>query len=73
MMQKQICNAYPKQKCNVYSDATAAIGICRRKGLGKVRHLDCTDLWVQESARAGRFAIHKVDGEVNPATYPQKI
>ena len=54
-------------KCNVHSDATAAIGICRRKGLGKVRHLDCTDLWIQESARAGRFTIHKVDGQINPA------
>ena len=54
-------------QCNVHSDATAAIGICRRKGLGKVRHLDCTDLWIQESARSGRFAIHKVDGKINPA------
>ena len=54
-------------KCNVHSDATAAIGICRRKGLGKVRHLDCTDLWIQESARSGRLAIHKVDGKINPA------
>ena len=54
-------------KCNVHSDATTAIGICRRKGLGKVRHLDCTDLWIQESARAGRFAIHKVEGAKNPA------
>ena len=28
----------------VHSDDTAAIGIARRKGLGKIRHLDVTDL-----------------------------
>ena len=28
----------------VHSDATAAIGIACRKGPGKIRHLDVTDL-----------------------------
>jgi hypothetical protein len=32
----------------VHSDATAAIGIARRKGRGKIRHLDVTDLWIQD-------------------------
>ena len=31
----------------VHSDATAAVGIARREGLDKVRHLDVTDLWFQ--------------------------
>ena len=35
----------------VHSDATAAIGIARRRGLGKVRHLDVTDLWIQDKVR----------------------
>ena len=30
----------------VHSDATAAIGIARRRGLGKLQHLDCEDLWI---------------------------
>ena len=29
------------------SDATAAIGIARRRGMGRIRHLDVMDLWVQ--------------------------
>ena len=33
-------------------DATAAIGIAQRKGLGKLRHLDTQSLWIQ--ARSGR-------------------
>ena len=28
----------------LHSDATAALGIARRRGLGKIRHLDVTDL-----------------------------
>ena len=28
------------------ADATAAIGIVRRRGLGKIRHLAVGDLWV---------------------------
>ena len=37
----------------VHTDATAALGICRRRGLGKIRHLDTTDLWCQEKVRVG--------------------
>ena len=33
-----------KMTITVHSDATAAIGIARRRGLGKLRHLDCEDL-----------------------------
>ena len=38
----------------VYSDATAAFGISKRRGLGKIRHLHCADLWVQEKTRERR-------------------
>ena len=52
---------------NVHSDATAAIGICRRKGLGRIRHLAVADLWVQDKVRAGDFHLKKVLGSDNPA------
>ena len=51
----------------IHSDATAALGICRRRGLGKIRHLDVTDLWCQEKVRAGAVSLHKVLGAENPA------
>ena len=53
--------------CHIHSDATAALGICRRKGLGKVCHLDCADIRVQEACRSKRRFLHKVDGKQNPA------
>ena len=52
---------------NLHSDATAAIGIARRKGLGKIRHLDCTDLWIQDKIRSKDMAIFKVLGADNMA------
>ena len=54
-------------KIRVLSDATAAIGIARRKGLGKIRHLDCTDLWVQDKIRSKVIELGKVLGADNVA------
>ena len=38
---------------HLLSDATAAIGIVRRLGLGRVRHLATADLWIQQRLRRG--------------------
>ena len=38
----------------VWTDSSAAIGICNRQGLGKLRHLDTHTLWVQQAVRSGR-------------------
>ena len=51
----------------VHSDAAAAIGICRRRGLGRVRHLAVANLWVQDRLRTGDFELHKIAGSLNPA------
>ena len=51
----------------VWTDSSAAIGICSRQGLGKLRHLDTHTLWVQQAVRTGRFQLRKVPGECNPA------
>ena len=39
------------------SDATAAIGIARRRGLGKIRHLATADLWIQDRLRTHYFSL----------------
>ena len=54
-------------KIEVLTDATAAIGICRRRGLGKIRHLHVADLWVQDRVQRGDFVLTKVAGSENPA------
>ena len=51
----------------IFADSSAAIGICRRSGIGRVRHLAVGQLWVQERLRAGHFSLFKVVGTANPA------
>ena len=51
----------------VLTDAAAAVGICRRKGLGKVRHLATADLWVQDRLKKKDFVLERVAGVNNPA------
>ena len=51
----------------VWTDSSAAVGICSRQGLGKLRHLDTHTLWIQQAVRNRRIALKKVAGEQNPA------
>ena len=51
----------------VRTDASAAKGIANRRGLGKVRHIEVSQLWVQEKVSAGRLRIEKVAGGSNIA------
>ena len=53
-------------KPRVWSDATAAIRISKRRGLGKIRHLHTTDLWIQEQVRSERVILEKIAGVENP-------
>ena len=65
---KSMCNDLNIIKpLRIHSDATAAIGTARRRGLGKLRHLDVEDLWVQEKVRNKAVEICKVLGTDNPA------
>ena len=52
---------------SVHADSSAAIGICRRSGIGRVRHLAVGQLWVQDHLRRGTFRLFKVRGSENPA------
>ena len=54
-------------KLSVATDAAAAVGICRRKGLGRVRHLATADLWVQDRVKKKDFDLLRVPGADNPA------
>ena len=54
-------------KLTIKTDATAAMGMCRRLGVGKVRHLDTALLWVQQQVRSGDVSLEKVTGQEDPA------
>ena len=48
-------------------DASAALAIVARRGLGKLRHLDTNYLWIQEKAAKGDLNFKKVAGVDNGA------
>ena len=50
----------------LWTDSSASRGMCSRQGLGKVRHLDVQDLWIQQRLRNVDFHLYKVKGEENP-------
>ena len=51
----------------VWTDSGAAIGICNRQGLGKLRHLDTHTLWIQPAVRTGKVDLRTVLCEEDPA------
>ena len=51
----------------VHTDASAAIGIVRRAGLGKLRHLNVRYFWLQSQVKQEAIGIQKVAGADNPA------
>ena len=49
----------------IHTDAAAAIGICRRRGRGRIRHSDVEDTWVQDKVREKVVDLLKVAGTEN--------
>ena len=51
---------------SVHTDS-AAVGICKRAGIGQVRHLAVGQQRVQDGLRRGDFRVSKVQRDANPA------
>ena len=47
----------------VKTDASAAKGVANRQGLGKVRHIEVNQLWVQDRLARGDLTIEKINGK----------
>ena len=43
----------------LYTDASAAIGIAKRRGLGKIRHLELAELWLQDLVNRDLVRVEK--------------
>ena len=56
-----------KLDCNLMADASAALGIIGRTGLGKLRHIDTSYLWLQQDCIKEKIRMNKVLGTENPA------
>ena len=56
-----------------YTDSTAAKAIGGRQGSGKLRHLECGTLWLQQRVLGGDLWNIKVNGENNPSDLGTKV
>ena len=56
-----------KWKFRINTDASAAKVITARKGAGKIRHIEVSQLWIQDHVRRGEICIRKVDTKENLA------
>ena len=54
-------------KIRLKTDSSAAKGIASRKGIGKVRHIEVNQLWVQDRVAKGEIELIKVPGAINVA------
>ena len=62
-----LCDLGVSQSVAVSTDSSAAKGIANRRGLGKVRHVELSELWVQDQVARGRITMYKIDGSDNPS------
>ena len=51
----------------IFTDSSAARGIVQRQGAGRVKHLECRQLWVQEVMSRKDVVCLKIPREQNPA------
>merc|ERR1711965_613370 len=55
------------------TDSSAAKSFVSRRGLGKMRHIDIRDLWLQKEVLEGKVLVSKVVGTENPADLMTKL
>ena len=56
----------------LYLDSSAARGILSRKGVGRLRHLSCRVLWLQDLVAEKKLMVKAVLGAINPADIATK-
>jgi hypothetical protein len=57
---------------HIKTDASAAKGIATRRGMGKVRHIEVNQLWLQDRVSKGEISVEKIDGKMNLADHLTK-
>ena len=50
-----------------YTDSSAAKSLVSKRGLGRMRHLELRDLWLQREVGEGKVVIRRIAGDRNPA------
>ena len=68
MLSTMVEMGYPcSKKIWLHTDSSAAKSFVSRRGLGKMRHLEIRDLWLQKEVGDGAVVVLKIEGPKNPA------
>jgi len=51
----------------IYTDSSGAKGILQRQGVGRLPHLSCRVLWLQNLIASGSIILRSISGHTNPA------
>lgn len=51
----------------ISTDSSSAKSFASQRGLKRMRHIECKELWLQEAVCRGKVKLMKVDGQRNPA------
>ena len=54
-------------RIRLLTDASTGQAISARKGIGKIRHLDTSQLWLQEHVHKGTIEVSKIQNVFNTA------
>jgi hypothetical protein len=66
-IQSMMADLGVKVKVRLSTDASAAKGIASRRGIGKIRHLEVSQLWLQDMVQNNKVMLRKIKGDCNPA------
>ena len=69
MLIRHLWNQITGQSCKtkVRSDSSAARGMTQRQGIGRVRHLDASLLWIQQKEKEKVITVAAIPSELNSA------
>ena len=54
---------------SLHLDASTTMGLVNRRGLGKAKHVDMQNLWIQEASKSGRYVTKKGRHEREPSRF----
>ena len=54
-------------RLRMFTDSTAGKAIVSRRGLGRVRHIEVSDLWAQANIQDGTLEVTKLKNKYNSA------
>ena len=68
MLVRQLAKELGVELClQVASDSASGLAVCRKRGVGRMKHLSIRQLWIQDALRNNEVVLRKITTEENVA------